>query len=370
MTRVASSTRGGLALLLALALAGLAAAPGPSSVVAQARRAEAGLPSAVVPAEPLPQLTTVRFASPQSISDAGVFIGRARGYYRELGIDVETVLVQSAPDTIAPMATGEIQVGGGTFSIALLNAIDRGISIRAVADKGTARAGFDFSQMPLRLNLQQSGQVRTLTDLRGRRVAVASQRSGAEAIVAQVLAQGGVGITEVDLAVLGYPEMLVAFSNNAIDAGVVIEPSLSAGITRGLITPWELGRASTAFGGAYQAGVLYFSGQFAAQTDLAQRFMIGYLRGIRDYNDAFLKNQGRADVVRILIDSTAVKDPTVYDSMQMASLDPDGQLTRQSLQIELDYFRAREYYTGPSTLDQVIDTSFAEYAAQQLGPYQ
>jgi NitT/TauT family transport system substrate-binding protein len=54
----------------------------------------------------------------------------------------------------------------------------------------------------------------------------------------------------------------------------------------------------------------------------------------------------------------------------MAGLDPDGRVARQSLQIELDFYRARGYYTGPTTLDRVLDTSFVDYAVQQLGPYQ
>ena len=50
-------------------------------------------------------------------------------------------------------------------------------------------------------------------------------------------------------------------------------------------------------------------------------------------------------------------------------LDPDGRLNRASLQLELDYFRNRGYYSGSVDLSAAIDTSFAEYAAQQLGPY-
>jgi len=112
-----------------------------------------------------------------------------------------------------------------------------------------------------------------------------------------------------------------------------------------------------------------FSGQFAAQTELARRFLIAYLRGVRAYNDAFVKGEGRADVVRILTENTGVKDPAAYERMEMAGLDPDGLLARQSLQLDMDYFRQMGYYTGPITLDELIDTSYALYAAQQLGPY-
>jgi NitT/TauT family transport system substrate-binding protein len=79
---------------------------------------------------------------------------------------------------------------------------------------------------------------------------------------------------------------------------------------------------------------------------------------------------GRDEVVRILTANTSVKDPTAYDRMNMAGLDTDGRIARQSLQLDMDYFQRMGYYTGQVTLDDLIDTSFADYAARQLGPYQ
>ena len=316
------------------------------------------------------QVATLRFGSPGSVSDAGVFIARARGYFRQQGIQVEVVPFQSGADTIAPLASGELDVSGGITSIALLNAAERGLGIKVVADKGTSRPGFEFSWLAVRRDLVESGAVRDLADLRGRRVGIAAARSGAEAVVAHVLARGGVGLAEVDLTVLGFPEMVVAFGNGAIDAANMIEPMLGVAMERGMIAPWEPGRNSAGYGGVYQSGVLLFSARLAAQTDLARRFMIAYLQGVRVYNDAFARGDGRAEIVRILAEESAVKDPATYDRMQLAGLDPDGRLARESLQYDLEFFREQGYYTGPITFDDLIDASFAEYAAQQLGPYQ
>ena len=55
----------------------------------------------------------------------------------------------------------------------------------------------------------------------------------------------------------------------------------------------------------YQIAMLLYAPHFAAaaQRSAAERFMIGYLRGVRDYNDAFVKQQGRDAVVDILINT-------------------------------------------------------------------
>jgi NitT/TauT family transport system substrate-binding protein len=361
-----SSLPGAVALLVALVVAGLTVAPGPLVAGPPAALATASGRLKVAPA---PQLTMVRFGSPQSISDAGVFVARERGYFRDQGIEVEVIPFQSGPNTIAPLAAGELDVAGGTVSTALFNAIERGVGIKAVADKGISRPGFEYSQLVLRRDLWDSGQVREMADLRGRRVAIVSDRSGAESQLAQTLARGGVGVGEVDAPVLGFPDMVVALGNRAVDAAVIIEPLLGAAVERGAAVTWEPGYSSAAYGGVYQAGILVVSGRFAAQPDLVRRFLIGYLRGVRAYNDAFTKGEGRPEVVRILTEQSTIKDPAVYDRMQMAGLDPDGRLFRQSLQRDLDYFRQQGYYTGPLTLDDIIDSSYVDSAAQQLGPY-
>jgi NitT/TauT family transport system substrate-binding protein len=340
------------------------AGPGTTPPPAEARAAEA------VAAEPAPQLTTVRFGSAESISNAGVLLGRAWGYFRAQGIEVETLPFQSGPNVIAPLGTGELEVGGGIVSIALFNAIDRGLGIKVVADKGLSRSGFEYTQLAIRRDLVDSGAVRTPADLRGRKIAVTSVRSGGEVIVNQVLSQAGLTVDDVELVVLGFPDMLPALSNGAIDGAVIVEPILSAAVARGVLTPWQPGQMNVAFGGPYQAAVLFYSDRFAAQTDVARRFMIAYLQGVRAYNDAFIKGEGRDEAIRVLVDNTPIKDVSLYDTMQMAGLDPDGRVARQSLQIELDFYQARGYYTGPTTLDRVLDTSFVDYAVQQLGPYQ
>jgi NitT/TauT family transport system substrate-binding protein len=350
--------RSALGLALVAAFAGGVAPPGQPAGAS---------PPTVLAADA--QLRTVRFGSTMGLSDAGVFLGRERGYFREQGLDVDFVPFQSGPDTMVPMAAGDLEVGSGNFGIVWLNAVERGVGIQAVADKGHSSPGFEFVQVPLRRDLADSGQVQTPADLRGRRIGMSVLRSGGEVVVADILRRGGMGVDDVDLVALGYPEMLAGLTNRALDAAVLIEPTLSAAVARGIVAPWEAGRASTVFGGAYQASLIFYAGQFAAQSDLAQRWMVAYLRGIRAYNDAFIRGEGRAEAVRLLTETTAIKDPAVYDQMQMAGLDPDGRINQESLRIELEYYRNRGYYTGPVTLDRVIDPSFAETAARQLGPY-
>ena len=59
--------------------------------------------------------------------------------------------------------------------------------------------------------------------------------------------------------------------------------------------------------------------------------MLAYLQGVRVYDDAFGKGEGRDDIVRLLAEQTTVKAPAAYDRMQIGWLDPDGRLARESI---------------------------------------
>ncbi len=372
----------GIALVLTvLALAcSPAAAPTPTPTKAAAPAATVApqsspKPAATVQATPAAQTspaakpTTVRFGSPGSVSDAGVFIAMDRGYFKDVGLDVQLLSFQSGPMMVAPLSSGDLEVGGGTISTGLLNAIDRGVPLKIVATKGSSLKGFEFSRVTVRKDLIDSGQVKEIKDLKGKNFGVAAKAGGGEAIIAYFLKQGGLSIDEVNLQVLALPDMIAAYTNKAIDAAQQIEPTLNTGVERGLTVRWAPGATSTVYGGEYQAGELVFSDQFAKNSDAARRFMVAYIKGMRDYNDAFGKGKDKAAITSILAKYTSEKDLTIYDRMEMPHLNPDGKMHMASMKMDLDYFKEKGYYTGKTEIQSIVDTQFTDYAVQQLGPY-
>ena len=360
---------------LVLLMAACAPAAGPTPTPTKAPAAVAATPTpappkpTAAPPTPTPKPATVRFGSPGAISDAGIYIGIEKGYFKEQGVDVQVLPFQSGPLMIAPLAAGELEVAGGTISTGLLNAIERGVALKIVAGKGSNVKGFDFSRFTVRKDLIDSGQVKEVKDLKGKKVAVASARSGAEAIVSYLLKQGGLTIKDVELVAMTYADMLAAFSNKAIDAAIQVEPTLNAAVERGLVVRWPPGATSAIYGGEYQAAELVFSEPFSKNIDAARRFMVGYVKAQRDYNDAFAKGRDKDKIIAVLTKYTAEKDPALYEKMEMPYLNPDGKMHVPSIKMDFDYFKQMDYYTGKLELQPLIDTQFIDYAVQQLGPY-
>src|ERR1700716_549601 len=80
-------------------------------------------------ADPIP----VRVAIVNASSDVGFFIADKKGYFRQEGLDVSFVPFDSGAKMVAPLGNGQLEVGGGSGSAGLYNAIARGIDIKIVA---------------------------------------------------------------------------------------------------------------------------------------------------------------------------------------------------------------------------------------------
>ncbi len=348
------------------AAAAATTAPAPTAAAKPSPAAQAS-PAAATPPPAKPG--TVRFGSPGSTSDAGLYIAMEKGYFKDAGLDVQLLPFQSGPMMVAPLASGDLEVGGGTISTGLLNAIDRGVALKVVATKGSSFKGYEFSRVTVRKDLIDSGQVKEVKDLKGKNFGVAAAAGGGEAIISYFLKQGGLTTSDVNLIIMGLPDMIAAYSNKAIDAAQQIEPTLNTGVEQGLTVRWPLGAVSTFYGGEYQAGELVFSEQFIKNTDAARRFMVAYLKGLRVYNDAFSKNIGKSDVIAILTKYVPGTTPALIDKMEMPYLNPDGKMHLPSMQMDLDYFKQKGYYTGKTDVQTIVDNQFLDYAVQQLGVY-
>jgi NitT/TauT family transport system substrate-binding protein len=121
----------------------------------------------------------------------------------------------------------------------------------------------------------------------------------------------------------------------------------------------------------HQVAVLLYSPEFSA-SPLATKFMMAYLKGVRLYNDAFLKNDAgaRERAINAMVQHTPVKNRALYDQMVLPGLHPDGKMNLQSFAEQQDWFLASGSQQGRVDLQSFIDLQHAEAAARQLGPYQ
>jgi len=104
------------------------------------------------------------------------------------------------------------------------------------------------------------------------------------------------------------------------------------------------------------------------RTDVGQRWMIAYLKGVRDYYATIVKKgSGWADVVSVLTRWTPVTDASLYPHMGFAYNDPNGQLNMDSLADQLRFAQDQGQLTGPLDVQQTVDTRFTDGRCKRSG---
>lgn len=304
----------------------------------------------------------------QSVSDAGIYIALDKGYFAEQDISVQTIQLDSVSSVVTALASGQVDVAGGAPSAAIYNATRQGIGIKVVADKGSMPPGAGYLGFVVRSAV--ADQIKTPADLKGHAVALAGSGVGTTNEIALSEMLKNIGLKEADLNLqnLSFGDSMAALASGSVDAAYLIEPLMQAAETKGI------GKLLVTGDKMYpnqQVAVLLYGPDFASKRRVvAERFMVAYLKGVRDYNNAFRKNIDRAAIVAILSKNTSVKSPGLYDKMIMPGLDPNGKVNVAGMTNDMRWFLSRGYLKEEVDVSKAIDPSFAEHSAQKLGSYQ
>jgi NitT/TauT family transport system substrate-binding protein len=306
---------------------------------------------------------SVRVGLNSVLSDIGVFMALEGGYFESAGLDIEVVTFNAAPQIIAPLSTNQIQVSGLSSSPAFFNAVNRGIGIRFVADKGRVKRGFSWSAIIVRTNL--ASQIVDFADLKGRRIAAPAKATNYVQLV-QALKLGGLTLDDVEVVFLTFPDMVSALTNGAVDVAIVAEPFIAIATQRKVAVRWKGVDEFMPFDA--QSGMIAYSEEFMARDpDNAVRWMGAYLRGVRDYLRYMDEGGDRSRVFDVIQRHTEIKNRALFDATRPIGLDRQGAIERASVEYDSSWYYKLGLQEKASNVDTSINSVFAETAAKDLG---
>lgn len=311
----------------------------------------------------------VKVGAAPTMSTAGIFIAKEKGYFDAVGLDVEIVTFPgSGPEMLPALASNQLQVGAGNISAKMYNAMARGIQLRIVADKGSNTPHSGYLALVVRKALQ--GSVKGPADLKGRTVALTGPGVSQEVVVDRYLRKAGLTIKDVRVVYLSYQDARAALVTGAADATVQIEPLLTESLSRNEV--FMLDHADRIYPNQ-ESAVIVYSEAFASQhRDAAERFMTAYLRGVRDYRRAFVAKNAPAPfvegIVRIFAKYTPSKDASIYRRVFPVGLNPDGYVNVPTMLSDLRYYVEHGYVQDRPDLRRFIDHTFVQAALKRLGP--
>jgi NitT/TauT family transport system substrate-binding protein len=358
----------------ALACAPQAASPAARAqangpVQARAAEAPAGAPTQAqsAPAAP-PALTRLIVGHFPATHTAGIYIAQERGYFAEQGLDADLTPFQSLPDAALLLNSGQMDIYGGGTGANLYNAVARGIGLRAVADKAHSEAGVKYKGFMARKDLWDSGEIRTIADLRERPVSSLPSGGGVEYQMDKVLQTAALTTDDLHFKGLGVPEQLSALANKGVDAAFLFQPALCTAEKRGLavVIPPLLDDVAAGL----QGGVINYGAHFIQERpDAARGFMVAYVKALRDYNDAQHHGADRDLIIDIMAKYVRLPDRSYFEDCEWGRLNPDGRIDRKWIEDEMQWSVKTGLLDHVVPVDQLVDDSYVDYALQVLGPY-
>ena len=212
----------------------------------------------------------------------------------------------------------------------------------------------------VRKALWDDGTVRSVADLKGRKVAINSKGSAVEYWFYAALAQGGLTPNDVDVVVLPFQDAIAAMANGALDGALIGEPDVTRAELDGAHRPADRGLR-----GRFPGDGASTSTRPSLQNDhreAMQQFLAAYLHGARDLGRA------TATATREHRDPRKVHQvPSHHPAVARTPFhDPDGNVHVADFQKLQDFFVTQGVAT-PIDMNAVVDPSYAEAPAGPAG---
>lgn len=296
----------------------------------------------------------------------GFYVAKEKGYFEEQGLDVELTSFKSGSEMIAPLSTGQLDVGAGEPGTALFNAANQWLDIKVVCGFSSQATGHGGVPILVRKDLADSGEVIEPGDLKGRKIGVNVPRGMAEYSVNKYLEKGDLTVDDVELVPISFPDMPAAMANEAIDAAMMTYPSVAKALKDGSA---EILVSGDEIAGEIQNGVMYFGKRFLdpANNEVAVRFLMAYLKAIRELQG----DDWKADDVLQIVNAYTNQPPEVIKSGVMSYTNPNCGLATESLQDVQNYYLARGYtdYTEAIPLSQYVIEDYVKEALARMGEF-
>ena len=301
-------------------------------------------------------------------SSAVRFVGVEKGFFKEYGIDPELVFFQAAAPIATALAAGQVEVGATGLTAALYNIVLGGERLWIVADKGREWPGYPLTAIVVQKDLGEGG-VRTVPDLKGKRIGVTQLGSTFHYHLGNVLEKHGLTLNDVKIVPLqAMGAALEALKGKQVDAIVLPQPFPGRAESEGFGR--ILGWGGDQF--PWQIATIFYSNKFAGDKTKAVNFMKGYVKASRYYHDAVLgQKDGRIapganyDEV-VTITAKHVGAPPAIIKLGFPYQDRTGRLWAADIDKQITWWHKHGFMKTAIPLKHIVDTSFLEAAARAV----
>ena len=292
------------------------------------------------------------------LSFAPFFIAIEEGYFAEEGLEIEFIRFRTDGEYLVPLSQGIIDVAGGVVTAGFLNALVRGMNLQIVAGKGHVDKERGYTGMLVRKDLWNKGELITLADLKGRKIALGMVGGSSQYNLEIALKEAALRLDEVEIVYMGFPDMVEALKRGAIDAASIGEPLLTKAEELGAAVRFKPYQEALP---ARQVGVVYFGPNLLEERpDVGKKFMLVYLKAVKIYNQG--KTQRNLEVIA----KYTKLDQQILKKCIWPSINSDGHVLMDRILALQDWLYDNDFVDTKVKPEEMIDTSFIDWANKEL----
>ena len=236
-------------------------------------------------------LTTLRVGFTRHLTMSPLFITQAEGYFREQGLEVELVAMESAAVALPALMQGRLDVLPGPVSSAFFNAIHRGARVRLVADKGAYDGNSCSHNAFVVSTAATAGEDPPIIE----RVSTAREHFN-QFFVERALEANGYDPSHVEMFHIPQAAEYDAIVAGRLDAAFIGEPWLTR-VRDGGGEVWT--PTNSIFDGYQYSVILYGPRLLDREPEIGERFAVALLQGLRAYDKG--KTERNLDVLAEVI---------------------------------------------------------------------
>jgi NitT/TauT family transport system substrate-binding protein len=172
--------------------------------------------------------TNLVVAAVPAVDSAGVYIAQQRGLFAAEGLHVSIVPAISGKTTIGGQLAGKIDVTSGNYvSYILANADPQAAGLKKAADFRVLAPGSIMESNNQDIMVPAGSSIKTVSDLRGKTVAVNVTHNIGQLLVSSILSDNAVPANSVRFVPIQFPDMAKALQEGKVAAAWLPDPFIT-----------------------------------------------------------------------------------------------------------------------------------------------
>lgn len=308
--------------------------------------------------------TKIRMGTVRSTVMGATFGAKERGYFKELGLDVDIDIIDASAGFIPLLAQNQLQVVEGALTANLFNGVLQGLPVKIAIDTTSSPIGHNLM---VRYDLKD--KIKKVADLKGKVVGLNAPNSIAAYEVTKILETAGLELKDVETKIIPFPQMGVAFTTKAIDAGLLITPYTGQFPAQKIAEQW-IDVDDVAKPQPMSISVSMFNTDWARQNpEAVQNFYTAVIRGTHDYCNAYHGGSWRPELLKILVANGVAPTAEILDNIRWPARNPDGRISKDFLTDVQRWYVKAGVVRSEAPIEQVLDTRYADNANKKVGPF-